>query len=132
MSVRVTADRVLEATEELRELRGRLAELDQERTAIEERIEVLLGDIAGKAKPSAPEEAPQPQPEPKPVPVNTCDKILETLTANPEQSFTATQLYTVWHDKGWSSLQAFYSALSRLTKQKKIRRLQFGRYSLRG
>ena len=129
MSVRMTADRVLEATEELRELRGRLAELDQERAAIETRIETLLGEIAGKAL--SPQEAAAAEP-PKPVPVNTCDKILQTLNESPDQEFTATQLYRIWKEKRRSSLPGFYSALSRLTAQKKIRRVRFGRYSAWG
>lgn len=124
MSLRSTTDSVIEATERLQRLRGRLQELDQERFSVERQIEASLKEIAAAAltpvEPSTPA-----------APANTAERILSTLNANPEMTFTASDLQRMWHGKGGATLVGFRAALSRLATQRKIRRVTFGRYSAR-
>ena len=121
MSLRSTADSVLQATERLQRLRGRLAELDQERAAVEREIGDVLKSIASAAA--------TPVEPATPAPVKTAEKILATLKANPEMSFTALDLERMWNAKGGATLIGFRAALARLATKKKIARVKFGKYS---
>ena len=96
-------------------------ELDQERAAVEREIQDALTSIAAAA--STPVEPTML------APANTAEKILATLEANPDKSFTASDLLRVWEGKGAATLVGFRSSLARLAAQQKIRRVRFGKYS---
>ena len=121
MSVRATADSVLQATEKLQQLRGRLAELDRERAAVEGEIQAVLKEIASAAS--------TPLEPSSPFPTTTAEQILATLNANPDATFTASDFVNMWEGRGGATLVGFRAALSRLSAQRKIRRVKFGRYA---
>jgi hypothetical protein len=121
MSVRSTADSVLQANEKLQRLRSRLEELDRERAAVEGEIEAVLQEIASAAStPVVPTSS---------APGTTAERILATLKANSGATFTASDFVRMWNGRGGATLVGFRSALTRLSKQKKIRRVKFGTYA---
>ena len=121
MSLRSTADSVIAATERLQRLRARLLELDQERFSVEREIEASLKEIAAAAL--------TPVEPSTPSPANTAERILATLRANPDMTFTASDLQQMWHGRGGATLVGFRGSLARLAAKRKIRRVKFGRYS---
>jgi len=120
MSVRSTADSVLQANEKLKRLRSRLEELDRERAAVEGEIEAVLKEIASAASTPV---------VPTSVPATTAERILATLEANPDSTFTALDFARMWSGRGGATLTGFRSALTILSAQGKIRRVRFGRYT---
>jgi len=127
MSVRATADRVIEATGELRELRSRLTELDAERASVEKRIQNLLAEIGVATRPDVPTASETPRRHWRREPVITSEKILATLEENPDTAFNTLDIAKRWNDI--SGIDAFRASLSRLTAQGKIRRIRHGWYS---
>ncbi len=127
MSVLSTADRVLQATGELRELRSRLTELDDERAIVEKRIQTLLAEIGAATRSDVPAAGETPRQRWHREPVNTSEKILAMLDENPDTAFNTLDFAKRWNDI--SGIDSFRAALSRLTAQGKIRRIRQGWYS---
>ena len=116
---------MIEIGAELQRLQSRLAELDQERALVQSEMERLLTELG------RPPDAVTPPPArvAAPIPLFTRDKILATINANPEKTFTGADLVRIWKSRGGgATLMGFHSALSRLAAQKKIRRVKMGVY----
>jgi len=117
--LRAEADRVLEATDDLRELRKRLAELDVERAEVERRIEERLAQI-GTTQPSDASE-----------PRSTADHVLAYLRRHPNIIYTAVDIAREWKLTREGDINNIRSALWRLHDRKKIGKISVGRYILR-
>jgi hypothetical protein len=115
--VRTDADRVLKITAELRDLRGRLAELDSERAAVELQIQNKLGELGVASGELGVE------------PRGTSDRILAYMRRYPGKVFTATGLAREWNEP--SEVGNFRAALRRLSKRQKIERIRVGKYRVR-
>ena len=117
--LRGEADRVLAATDDLRELRQRLAELDAERAEVERKIEARLARIGT----TSPSEASGPK--------SATDQVFAYLRLHPNTIYTAADIAREWKVRGERDINNIRTALSRLHAKKKITRLSFGRYTLR-
>ena len=116
-----SVEQVLEATEDLRSLRNRLAELEAERREVEEKIQQRLAQIAGAtgsdvSSNRTSEESTIPQ------------RILAVMQREPDAVFTAMDFATRWHANSDRLINTYRAALSRLSRRGKINRVGFGRY----
>ena len=127
MSVLSTADRVIEATGELQELRSRLAELDAERAVVEKRIESLLAEIGTATHSAAPAAGSTFSIRRHASEATTSEKIISMLENKPDGIFNTLDIAKRWNDV--RRIDVYRSALSRLSSQGKIRRIRQGWYS---
>ena len=117
--VRKDADRVLKITAELRDLRGRLAELDSERTAVERKIQQKLAEIGLPPEHAGAERG------------GRSDQILAHMRLHPGKVFTAPEIAREWNVTSALEIGNFRVALRRLSKARKIERIGQGRYRTR-
>jgi hypothetical protein len=117
--LRAEADRVLAATDDLRELRKRLTELDAERAEIERKIEARLAQI-GTSSPSGAIE-----------PRSATDHVFAFLRLHPNTMYTAADIAREWKLTRENDMNNVRSALWRLHAKKKIAKISFGRYVFR-
>ena len=117
--LRAETDRVLEATDDLRQLRERLAELDAERAEVERKIEERLAQI-GSASPTDADE-----------PHSIVDHVLVFLKRHPNTIYAAIDIAREWKLTSEADVNNVRSALWRLHSRRKIEKISFGRYILR-
>ena len=114
--VRAEADRILQATADLGELRKRLAELDAERAAVEAQIQQRLAQIGtvgfGESR----------------APVSTVDHVLAYMRNHPDTIITAVDIARDWKITSNRDMNNIRTALSRLYARRKLKKISVGRY----
>jgi hypothetical protein len=140
MTLLENVEHVLEAVADLRDLRNRLAELDEERTMIEERIRRRLVEIAGAASTTAGGEPDAAPPNSALHPGMTSPlvnatlasrgRVLETVKSAHGRVITAPDIAAAWGRTGdESTINSIRAALSRLAAAGKIRKVGYGKYA---
>lgn len=137
MNLLENVEHVLEAVADLRDLRNKLAAIDEERRLIEERIRVRLAEIAGAAdggngnsmavQPSV--AVPPPQPAARVRAAGMTARVLESVNRAAGSSVTPLEIATSWGQTDEGTLNSIRAALSRLTSDSKIRKVAYGRYT---
>jgi len=117
--VRAEADRILQATADLGELRKRLAELDAERAAVEAAIQQRLAQIGalGFVESRAP--------------VSSVEHVLAYMRNYPDTIITAVDIARDWKITSNADMNNIRTALSRLFARRKIEKISVGRYVFR-
>lgn len=118
-NVRAEADRILEVTADLGELRKRLADLDAERAAVEAQIQQRLAQIGALG------------PVESKAPVSSVEHVLAYMRLHPDTIITAVDIARDWKITSNADMNNVRTALSRLYARRKIEKLSFGRYLFR-
>jgi uncharacterized protein involved in exopolysaccharide biosynthesis len=115
--VRAEADRVLQITAELGDMRKRLAELDAERAELEQRIKERLLQLGRSEK----------EGEPRSI----ADHVLAHLRRNAGTVYSALAIANEWQFTRTSDINNVRAALHRLHARRKIDKVSFGHYVVR-
>jgi hypothetical protein len=153
MTLLENVEHVLEAVNDLRDLRNKLAELDEERAAVEERIRRRLGEIAGAAAESVnstPASATQlimgaeassrhvspgmTSPLVRAgmalVALASKERVLATINEAQGRTIGALDIAQAWgKSDDEATINSIRASLSRLTADGKIRKMGYGRYA---
>ena len=119
VDVRAEADRILEATADLGELRKRLAELDAERAAVEAKIQQRLAQVGALG------------PVESKAPVSAADHVMAYMRLHPDTIITAVDIARDWKVTSVAHINNIRTALSRLYARGKLEKISVGRYLLR-
>ena len=117
--VRNEADRVLQTTSDLRVLRDRLAELDAERVALEQKIQQKLTEVGGVPA----EDTGQPR--------SVVEEVFAFLRRHPNTVYAAVDIARELSVTSHADVNNLRSALWRLNARRKIEKVSFGRYILK-
>jgi hypothetical protein len=144
-SISQRIDDVIDATLSLRDIRNRLAELDEERSALESKAQRLLEKVAGTAASAL---------RPEAVPANArklprgslttfvnhfvspdagraslTDRIIQFMAVDSSLEYGATELAAAMGLSGESVVNTIRGTLSRLANENRIRRARYGKYA---
>ena len=141
MTLLQNVEHVLEAMTDLRDLRNRLAAIDEERVIVEQQIRSRLSQIASAAEVVQPVvEAALPPSTPATHPASTgaarparnsgmTERVLATVQQHAAtSSIGALDIGRLWNQTDDSTINSIRAALSRLTSDSKIRKMSYGRY----
>lgn len=124
---------VIDATNELREIRSKLALIDEERRALEERAERLLANVASAASTSAllPLRAVRPASLTSlgsPAGETFTERVLRLFAERPFEAFSATDICAMPEVRGAATPHTVRGTLSRLVSENRIARVGYGKY----
>jgi hypothetical protein len=120
----VTVDQVVTLAGELADLRQRLAQLDAERITIEGQIADRLNRIALATGVQTPPPAASAANEPMALSA----AVLYVLRQSPEKVFTAPEIAGILKMTDFHTRGAIRTHLSRMAKDKRVKRVRFGKY----
>ena len=118
-------DQVVTLAGELADLRQRLAQLDAERVTIEGEIADRLNRIAlatGAVR------TPPPAASAADEPMALSAAVLYVIRQSPEKVFTALEIAGILKMTDFRSHSAIRTHLSRMAKDKRVKRVRFGKY----